>query len=181
MTLIDAYPLLSTGSGRCAKTSAPLPWLLSPAAAILVSEPEIWWHLASMIYVKPCRNALEQRPADLIHVMTPNPGAAVMIRAGHAAGIPVLYQELGNHHLPALAIHYEQLARVLPLCSQVAALSPQLAQQWEARFPTSKPISVLPLLVQDAHEAHLVRARRPGIRPASHSVLPHASSAAKGQ
>ena len=82
--------------------------------------------------------------------MTPDPGAAVMIRAGAAAGIPVLYQELGTpHHLPELETPYRSFSRVLPLCSQLAALSPRLAQQWEDKLVPSNPISVLPLLVED--------------------------------
>jgi glycosyltransferase involved in cell wall biosynthesis len=73
-----------------------------------------------------------------------------MIREGAAAGIPVLYQELGTpHYLPELEIHYKRFAKVLPLCSEVAALSPLLAKQWEERIPSSHPISVLPLIVED--------------------------------
>ena len=107
-------------------------------------------HALSLIYQKPCRLFFQQCRADLIHVMTPDPGAAVMIRAGAAAGIPVLYQELGTpHYLPELETPYRSFSRVLPLCSQLAALSPRLAQQWEDKLVPSNPISVLPLLVED--------------------------------
>ena len=86
----------------------------------------------------------------MIHVMTPDSGAATMIRAADAAGIPVLYQELGTpEYLPPLELHYERFIKVIPLCSEVAALSPGLAQQWTAKFSTGKPISVLPLLIED--------------------------------
>jgi len=44
---------------------------------------------------RQCREFLEKQNADLIHVMTPDPSAMVMIRAGHDAGIPVIYHELG--------------------------------------------------------------------------------------
>src|SRR5688500_14415947 len=89
-------------------------------------------HALSLIYQKHCRSFFQDCRADLIHVMTPDPGAAVMIRAGAAAGIPVLYQELGTpHYMPELETPYRVFSRVLPLCSQVAALSPRLAQQWE--------------------------------------------------
>ena len=40
---------------------------------------------------------------------------------------------------------------MLPLCSEVAALSPTLAQQWSERFPFLPPVSVLPLLTDDAY------------------------------
>jgi glycosyltransferase involved in cell wall biosynthesis len=113
----------------------------------------IWQRIsqwASLIYQKHCHTYFKRSHADLMHVLTPDPGAAVMIRAGAAAGIPVLYQELGTpHYLPELEIHYQRFADVLPLCSEVAALSPRLAQQWREKFLSSHPISVLPLLVED--------------------------------
>lgn len=123
-----------------------------PSSPLRVSR-KLWQrvsHALSLIYQKPCRLFFQQCRADLIHVMTPDPGAAVMIRAGAAAGIPVLYQELGTpHYLPELETPYRSFSRVLPLCSQLAALSPRLAQQWENKLVPSNPISVLPLLVED--------------------------------
>lgn len=106
--------------------------------------------LASLLYLTPCRNYFKQCPADLIHVMTPDPGAAVMIRAGHAARIPVFYHELGTpQYLPELKVHYDWFARVLPLCSEVSALSPLLARQWDEKVHSANPVTVLPLLVED--------------------------------
>ena len=123
-----------------------------PARPMRVSR-NLWQRFAqalSLIYQKHCRLFFQQCRADLIHVMTPDPGAAVMIRAGAAAGIPVLYQELGTpHYLPELETPYRTFSRVLPLCSQLAALSPRLAHQWEEKLVPSHPISVLPLLVED--------------------------------
>ena len=107
-------------------------------------------HALSLIYQKPCHAYFERCGADMIHVITPDPGAAAMIRAGAATGIPVLYQELGTpHYLPELEIPYRSFSRVLPLCSQLAALSPRLAHQWEEKLVPTNPISVLPLLVED--------------------------------
>ncbi|HEX6649303.1 MAG TPA: glycosyltransferase family 4 protein [Pyrinomonadaceae bacterium] len=107
-------------------------------------------HALSLIYQKPCHAYFERCGADMIHVITPDPGAAAMIRAGAATGIPVLYQELGTpHYLPELEIPYRSFSRVLPLCSQLAALSPRLAHQWEEKLVPANPISVLPLLVED--------------------------------
>lgn len=123
-----------------------------PARPLRVSR-NLWQRLAqalSLIYLKHCRLFFQKCRADLLHVMTPDPGAAVMIRAGAAAGIPVLYQELGTpHYMPELETPYRTFSRVLPLCSQLAALSPRLAQQWEEKLVPSNPISVLPLLVED--------------------------------
>ena len=102
------------------------------------------------VYLKHCRSFFRQCRADLLHVMTPDPGAAVMIRAAAEAGIPVLYQELGTpHYLPALETPYKNFSKVVPLCSQMAALSPRLAKQWQEKLLLSNPISVLPLLVED--------------------------------
>lgn len=116
---------------------------------------QLWQRIlqwVSLLYLKSCRTYFQQCQAALIHVLTPDPGAAVMIRAGFAADVPVFYQELGTpHYLPELDIHYEWFAKVLPLCSEVAALSPRLAQQWSEKFLSINNISVLPLLVEDAY------------------------------
>ena len=112
------------------------------------------WHvlidLISGFHYKDCLAFFTQSDYDVLHVFTPDTGAALMIRAGKEAGIPVLYHELGTpHYLPALDRHYQRLEKVLPLCSEVAALSPTLAQQWSQRFSFLSSVSVLPLLTQD--------------------------------
>jgi glycosyltransferase involved in cell wall biosynthesis len=126
---------------------------------------QIWQRISqwvSLLYLKSCRSYFERCQAALIHVLTPDPGAAVMIRAGFAADVPVFYQELGTpHYLPELDIHYEWFAKVLPLCSEVAALSPRLAQQWGEKFLSANPISVLPLLVEDTHTARPAQSKLP--------------------
>ncbi|MGH9906627.1 MAG: glycosyltransferase family 4 protein, partial [Pyrinomonadaceae bacterium] len=100
---------------------------------------------------KECRAFFSRRHYDLLHVFTPDTGATLMIRAGKEAGIPVLYHEMGTpHHLPALDQYYRRLEKVLPLCSEVAALSPILAAQWSERFPFLSSVSVLPLINEDS-------------------------------
>ena len=107
--------------------------------------------LISRVHYKNCRAYFAQTHYDLLHVFTPDTGATLLIRAGNEAGIPVLYHEMGTpHYLPALDPHYKRLEKVLPLCSEVAALSPTLAQQWSDRFPFLSSVSVLPLLTDDA-------------------------------
>ncbi len=101
-------------------------------------------------YFKLCRDYFEQSQADLIHVVTPDHSAMVMIRACHAAGKPVIYQELGiPYHPPAFKAHYELFTTVLPLCSEIAALSPRLAQQCREELPPSNSLSVLPIMAED--------------------------------
>ncbi|HET6974659.1 MAG TPA: glycosyltransferase family 4 protein [Pyrinomonadaceae bacterium] len=108
--------------------------------------------LISRFHYKNCRDYFAQSHYDVLHVFTPDIGATLMIRAGKEAGLPVLYHEMGTpHYLPPLDPHYKRLERVLPLCSEVAALSPTLAQQWSERFPFLPAVSVLPLLTDDAY------------------------------
>jgi glycosyltransferase involved in cell wall biosynthesis len=107
--------------------------------------------LISRVHYKNCRAFFAQSNYDLLHVFTPDTGATLIIRAGKEAGIPVLYHEMGTpHYLPPLEPHYKRLEKVLPLCSEVAALSPTLARQWSQRFPFLSSISVLPLVTDDA-------------------------------
>jgi len=116
---------------------------------------KIWQVLIDLIsrfHYKNCREYFAHSHYDVLHVFTPDTGATLMIRAGKEGGIPVLYHEMGTpHYLPPLDRHYKRLEKVLPLCSEVAALSPTLAQQWSERFPFLPPISVLPLLTDDAY------------------------------
>ncbi|HET6892699.1 MAG TPA: glycosyltransferase family 4 protein, partial [Pyrinomonadaceae bacterium] len=106
--------------------------------------------LISRVHYKNCRAFFSRCHYDLLHVFTPDTGTRLLIRAGKEAGIPVLYHEMGTpHHLPALDPYYRRLEKVLPLCSEVAALSPILARQWSERFPFLSSVSVLPLITED--------------------------------
>ena len=83
------------------------------------------------LHYRACRNFLQSARPDVLHVFTPDDGAALLISAGHELGIPVLYHEMGTpHHLPMLEDYYRRLERVLPLCTEVVALSPRLAAEW---------------------------------------------------
>ena len=98
-------------------------------------------------YYKQCRNFLEKQKPDLVHVMTPNAGAEVMIRAGHDAGLPVIYQELGIPYQPqGFESYYEQFTSVLPLCSEIAALSPKLIAHCREKLPGPGALSILPIM-----------------------------------
>jgi glycosyltransferase involved in cell wall biosynthesis len=95
-----------------------------------------------------CRDFLDKERPDLVHVMTPNAGASVMIRAAHAARIPVIYQELGIPYHPPGFDYYDEFASVLPLCSEIAALSPRLTQDCREKLPPHRALSVLPIMSQ---------------------------------
>lgn len=111
---------------------------------------QVMMDLISRVHYNNCRAYFSATRYDLLHVFTPDTGASLMIRAGHKVGLPVLYHEMGTpHHLPVLNQYYRRLEKVLPLCSEVAALSPCLANQWSARFPFLPSVSVLPLIAED--------------------------------
>jgi glycosyltransferase involved in cell wall biosynthesis len=112
----------------------------------------------SRVHYRNCCAFFEQSDYDVLHVFTPDTGATLMIRAGKEAAIPVLYHEMGTpNYLPALDPHYKRLEEVLPLCSEVAALSPTLAQQWSERFPFLSSVSVLPLITHDSETLNASR------------------------
>lgn len=98
-------------------------------------------------YAGQCRAFMEKHKADLIHVMTPDPSAMVMIKAAHDVGIPVIYQELGiPYHPPDFEVYYEQFTSVLPLCSEVVALSPKLIEHCREKLPAPGTLSILPIM-----------------------------------
>lgn len=108
---------------------------------------------------RSCLHFFEQLQANVLHVFTPDAGAAVMIRAGNKLGIPVLYHELGtSNHLPMLRGYYRRLKKVLPFCSEVAALSPRLATEWSARYPFLPAISVVPIIIERSKTFNLFSA-----------------------
>jgi glycosyltransferase involved in cell wall biosynthesis len=104
-------------------------------------------HAVSGLYYGRCRRFFEANRFDVVHLITPDAGTPILIRACHAAGLPTLYQELGSPDHPDATRHYRRLVRVLPLCTSVVALSPALARAWSGRFQHAHPIGVLPLLV----------------------------------
>lgn len=122
------------------------------------------WQVAiraiTQFHYRDCRAYFDEHRPDVLHVFTPDTGAEMMIRAGHELGIPVLYHEMGTaHHLPLLDDYYRRLEKVLPLCTEVAALSPRLATEWSTRFPFLRSVSVLPLIM-DGSDSHTVDSLR---------------------
>ncbi len=100
-------------------------------------------------YYARCREEIARRSPDVIHVLTPDPAALVFIRAGHDLGIPVLYQEMGiPFHPPGYESYYERFTTVLPLCTEVAALSPTLAEMCRTASPGTD-VSVLPVMSEE--------------------------------
>lgn len=110
--------------------------------------------VAERYYVR-CREAIARRKPDVIHVITPDPSSVVFIKVGHELGIPVIYQEVGiPFHPPGYESYYEYFTTALPLCTEVAALSPALAEMCRAVVPPGTPVSVLPVMTDDVSARH---------------------------
>ena len=98
-------------------------------------------------HYRRCREFIESQKPDVIHVMTPDPSAMIMIQAGHEAGVPIIYQELGiPYHPPDFESYYEQFTSVLPLCTEIAALSPKLIEHCREKLPDPRALSILPIM-----------------------------------
>lgn len=101
-------------------------------------------------YYERCREELALRNPDLIHVLTPDPASLVFIKAAHDLGIPVLYQEVGiPFHPPGYESFYERFTTALPLCTEIAALSPRLAEMLRVAAVPGKTVSVLPVMTEE--------------------------------
>lgn len=118
-------------------------------------------------YHDACCDYLKQNRPDVIHVLTPDPGAVMLIRAAHATGIPIIYQEVGiPFDPPGFEEVYQRFVTVLPLCAGVAVLSPLLAQEIGRALPQLAPACVLPLISQEPH-GPMNGASAPGSRSAT--------------
>jgi glycosyltransferase involved in cell wall biosynthesis len=105
-------------------------------------------------YEGACCEYLRRNRPDIIHVLTPDPGAMMLIRAAHATRVPVVYHEVGiPFHPPGFEEVYERFTSVLPLCTSVAALSPGLARELCRAVPEVPLTHVLPLITPDHNGA----------------------------
>ena len=138
----------SLAAGRNLAIRAMRAW--SPTSKlILTSSRKLVFDLMQRYHDSCCEYLRRNRP-DVLHVLTPDPGAVMLIRAAHTTGVPVIYQEVGiPFHPPGFEEVYERFVSVLPLCTRVAALSPLLKQEIGRALPQLAPACVLPLISQD--------------------------------
>ncbi|HEY6801970.1 MAG TPA: glycosyltransferase [Pyrinomonadaceae bacterium] len=125
----------------------------SPARDLILSKSrQVVFSLFQQYYSSCCEYLKRNRP-DVLHVLTPDPGAIMLIRAAHDTGIPVIYQEVGlPFHPPGFEEVYSRFVTVLPLCDEVTALSPALVRELEQAVPNIGPVKVLPLIsIDDTH------------------------------
>lgn len=137
----------SLGAGR--KLASRMVYTFPGSKSFIRRKTQPVLSAAAARYYSQCRDFLERQKPDLVHVMTPDAGALVMIRAGHDAGIPVIYQELGIPFHPPGFEYYGEFVSVLPLCSEVAALSPILSADCREKLPGTRSLSVLPIMSQE--------------------------------
>ena len=115
-------------------------------------------------YHRACCEFLRRTRPDILHVLTPDPGAVMLIRAASESGIPVVYQEAGiPFHPPGFEEVYERFTSVLPLCAGVAALSPALARELCQAVPQVPHTHVLPLITPDHNGAPAPRSSQPAV------------------
>ena len=98
-------------------------------------------------YHDTCCAFLSRERPDVVHVLTPDQGAMMLIRSAHTVGVPVVYQEVGiPFHPPGFEEVYERFTSVLALCAKVAVLSPRLANETNKAIPHVPFPSVVPLI-----------------------------------
>jgi hypothetical protein len=124
--------------------------MFPPAGNLILSNSrKVVFNLLQNYHDACCEYLKRTRP-DVIHVLSPDPGAVMLIRAAHESNIPVVYQEVGiPFHPPGFEEVYQRFVSVLPLCADVAVLSPSLAQEFRAVSTRVAPAKVLPLISLD--------------------------------
>jgi glycosyltransferase involved in cell wall biosynthesis len=122
----------------------------SPARDLILSKSRrVVFNLFQKYHSASCDYLKRSKP-DVLHVLTPDPGAIMLIRAAHDTGIPVIYQEVGiPFHPPGFEEVYSRFVSVMPLCAEVAALSPALVRELKRVVPNIGPAKVLPLITTD--------------------------------
>ena len=146
-----ASPAFSTSLAAGRRLAIRAMRAFTPASQlILTNSRKLVFDLLQRYHDACCEYLRRTRP-DVLHVLTPDPGAVMLIRAAHATGVPVVYQEVGiPFDPPGFEEVYERFVSVLPLCAGVAVLSPSLAREMSRVMPQLAPPLVLPLISLDA-------------------------------
>lgn len=141
-----ASPTFSASMATARKLAIRVMRTFKPASQLILKSRELIFDVMERYHETCCAYLLRERP-DVVHVLTPDQGAMMFIRAAHRVGVPVVYQEVGlPFHPPGFERVYERFTSVLPLCARVAVLSPLLAHETSRALPQVKFPSVLPLI-----------------------------------
>ena len=145
-----ASPAFSTSLATARRFAIRAMRTFSPFSGLILSNSrKVVFNLLQQYHVACCEYLKRNRP-DVVHVLTPDPGAVMLVRAAHETKIPVVYQEVGiPFHPPGFEDVYERFVSVLPLCAEVTALSPSLARELHRVSTRSAPAKVLPLISPD--------------------------------
>jgi glycosyltransferase involved in cell wall biosynthesis len=145
-----ASPAFSTSLATARRFAIRAMRTFSPVSGFILSNSrKVVFNLLQQYHVACCEYLKRKRP-DVVHVLTPDHGAFMLVRAAHESKIPVVYQEVGiPFHPPGFEDVYERFVSVLPLCAEVTALSPSLAEQLGRVSTRSSPAKVLPLISPD--------------------------------
>ena len=110
-----ASPKFSTSLAAGRRLAIALMRAMSPASRLIrTNSRKLVFELIQRYYTDCCKYLIRCQP-DLVHVMTPDPGAVMLIRAAHSVGVPVIYQEVGiPFHPPGFEEVYERFTSVLP-------------------------------------------------------------------
>jgi len=141
-----ASPTFSTSMATARKLAIAVMRAFKPASQLILKSRELMFDVMERYHEACCAYLSRERP-DVVHVLTPDQGAMMFIRAAHRVGVPVVYQEVGlPFHPPGFERVYERFTSVLPLCARVAVLSPLLAHETKRALPKVEFPSVLPLI-----------------------------------
>lgn len=142
-----ASPGFSASLATARKLAIRAMRVFKPASQLILNRSRNLVFDLMQRYQDACCAYLARERPDVVHVLTPDQGAMMFIRAAHRAGVPVVYQEVGlPFHPPGFEQVYERFTSVLPLCARVAVLSPQLAHETQNALPQVAFPIVLPLI-----------------------------------
>lgn len=145
-----ASPTVSASLAAGRKLAIRAMRTFTPASRLIRSKSRTIVFDIMQRYHASCCNFLARERPDVLHVLTPDPGAMMLIRAAHTTGIPVIYQEVGlPYHPPGFEEVYERFVSFLPLCRKIAVLSPRLVKETTQALPQIASPTVLPLISHD--------------------------------
>lgn len=157
-----ASQTFSTSLATARKVAIRAMRTFKPASKLILHSRSLVFDLMQRYQDACCAWLARERP-DVVHVLTPDQGAMMFIRAAHKSGIPVIYHEVGiPFHPPGFEQVYERFTSVLPLCAKVAVLSPRLANETSKALPNVAFPSVVPLISHEVSNGlHIPQTKRP--------------------
>jgi len=159
-----ASPTFSNSLATARKLAIRAMRTFKPASKFILRSRSLMFDVMERFQDACCAYFARERP-DVVHVLTPDQGAMMFIRAAHKTGTPVIYHEVGiPFHPPGFEQVYERFTSVLPLCAKVAVLSPRLAHETNQALPHVAFPSVVPLISHEVQNGHVSSATQRPVR-----------------